>query len=395
MLDRPHARAVVDLLTGIVFVGLLVLPALDSALGIDWTTPPEEKRQLAPRPTMPRSLQAASRLRRAFDAYLGDHFGFRSLLLRLHARAAVCWVGVPPSPTVEIMVGRHGWLFFTGEDSVRYIEGRNLFSEKELEAWRVSLRQRHDWLASRGIRYLVVFAPGSPSIYPENLPRWLRPSSHGTRLDQLMGAMRACPEVAVLDLRPALLQGKLWAPVYSRTDTHWNMVGAWIAYDSIMGNLARWFPQVKPAPFSSFHVALGRSTGGDLAVMAGIQGFVSEAVPWLAPRLGNHARTLKTADYATLRAWRNLMEPVITVCDQGEIPRVVVFRDSFSVPLAPFLSEHFGRCVYLWVQDFEPRAIEREKPDLVIQEYTERLLSVVNPDNPPAITAEPLKPTRN
>ena len=395
MADRAHVRAAVNLLTGIVFAGLLAMPALDAAFGLDRTMAPEEKRQLAPQPGLPRSFQAVAELPKAFDKYLDDHFGFRSLLLRLHARATVCWLGVPPSPNVEIMVGRHGWLFFTGESSVPYIEGRNPFSESDLEAWQRSLRQRNNWLASRGVRYLLVFAPGSPSIYPEHLPRWVRPSSHGTRLDQLMSAMRGYPEVAVLDLRPALLQGKLWAPVWFRTDTHWNMVGAWIAYDSIMKNLTRWFPRAQPASFSSFNVALGQSPGGDLAAMAGIQGLTSEAIPWMAPKLGWRWRTVESADYATLRPWPKLQQPVITACDHGDIPRVVIFRDSFGMALSPFLSEHFGRGVYLWIHDFEPSVIERERPDLVIQEYAERRLSVLSPANPPALTPEPLKPTHN
>jgi alginate O-acetyltransferase complex protein AlgJ len=394
MADRAHVRAAVNLLTGIVFAGLLAMPALDTTFGLDRTAL-EEKRQLALWPGLPLSLQAVAELSTDFDAYVDDHFGFRSLLLRLHARATVCWLGVPPSPKVEIIVGRHGWLFFTGQNSVAYIEGRNPFSESELEAWRLSLRQRNDWLASRGIRYLVVFAPGKPSVYPEHLPRWVRPSSHGTRLDQLMGAMQSCPEVPVLDLRPALLGIKKLALAYSPTDTHWNMVGAWAAYDAIMKALTRWFPEAQPTPPSGFDVAWGRGPGGDLAAMAGIKGLVSEPIVWVAPRTPSRCRTLPSGDYATLRAWPKLQEPVITVRDHGDIPSVVVFRDSFSVALVPYLSEHFGRAVYLWIQDFEPSVIEREKPDLVIQEYTERMLSVLSPANPPALTAEPVKPMRN
>ena len=195
MADRARVRNAVSLLTGIVFAGFLVLPALDSVFILDRTTAPEEKRQLAPRPELPRSLQSVAELPKDFDAYLGDHFGFRSLLLRLHARATVCWLGVATAPNVEILVGRQGRLFYAGDGSLAYIEGQNLFAEGDIDIWRRSLRQRNEWLARRGIRYLVVFAPGSPSIYPEYLPRWGHPSSHGTRLDQLMSAMQACPEV--------------------------------------------------------------------------------------------------------------------------------------------------------------------------------------------------------
>jgi hypothetical protein len=59
------------------------------------------------------------------------------------------------------------------------------------------------------------------------------------------------------------------------------------------------------------------------------------------------------------------------------LPRLVMFHDSFGTALKPFLAEHFSRAVY----DFSPMTfdqsiLEREKPDLVIQEITERYLSI-------------------
>jgi len=385
---RERARTFGNLAAGTAFAVVLAFPALDTLLGIDRTPPPQEKRQLAARPGAPHSSNALASFPGAFDAYVSDHFGFRSLLVRLEARVAVLWLGVPPSPKVNVMVGRNGWLFFTGDQTIPYIEGTNLFGEAELRAWSVSLRQRNDWLARRGIRYLVVFAPGSPSIYPEFLPRWVRPSTRGTRLDQLMAAMSSHPEVAVLDLRPSLVEVKKLAVVYSPTDTHWNNLGSWAAYRAIMGRLSAWFPAAHVSPFDTFNVAWADGGGGDLAMMADIQGMIKEPMAWMAPKQGFQARATHASDYDALRPWPRGMEPVITERRDAQIPRAVVFRDSFSMSVAPFLSEHFGRAVYLWIPEFEPSVIEREKPDLVIQEYAERLLSVVNPANPPALAAE-------
>ncbi len=391
MAARTHTRVATDIFTVVSFCGLLALPALDRTFGLDRTTALNEKRQLATRPKMPYSLGAVAEFPKAFDDYVSDHFGFRPLLVRLHARATVRWLGVSSSPNVDVMVGRHGWLFFTGDRSIPYVEGREPFSESALEKWRRALRQRNEWLGRRGIRYLVVFAPGSASIYPEHLPRWVRPSSHGTRLDQLMGAMKSCPEVAILDLRPVLLRGKLQGPVYSRTDTHWNMLGAWAACDGIVGRLTPWFAEVQAAPLSSYTLDWTRSQGGDLAVMAGIQGMVSEERPTLAPKEGWRQRTVKSDAYARAGGPPRGPVPEITECDRGRVPRVVFFGDSFGMALKPFLSEYFGRAAYLWLQDLDPSVVEREKPDLVIQEYAERLLSVIDPATWQDLDASPAR----
>ena len=57
----------------------------------------------------------------------------------------------------------------------------------------------------------------------------------------------------------------------------------------------------------------------------------------------------------------------------------MVFRDSFTSALAPFLSEHFSRAVYLWQNDFDASDVEKEHPDIVIQEIVGRHLYVFYP----------------
>ncbi len=58
----------------------------------------------------------------------------------------------------------------------------------------------------------------------------------------------------------------------------------------------------------------------------------------------------------------------------ARLPRAVVFRDSFASRLAPFLSEHFSRAVYLWQNDFDANVVLEEHPDVVIQEIVGRHL---------------------
>jgi hypothetical protein len=57
-----------------------------------------------------------------------------------------------------------------------------------------------------------------------------------------------------------------------------------------------------------------------------------------------------------------------------------MFHDSFGMALVPFVAEHFSRAVYVSRDmGFEESILEREKPDLVIQEITERYLWVDYP----------------
>ena len=59
--------------------------------------------------------------------------------------------------------------------------------------------------------------------------------------------------------------------------------------------------------------------------------------------------------------------------DRSSKPRRPVRR------LAPFLSEHFGRAVYVWQYPFDEALVEAERPDVVVFEMVERSLMNVDP----------------
>ena len=73
----------------------------------------------------------------------------------------------------------------------------------------------------------------------------------------------------------------------------------------------------------------------------------------------------------------------------GQGPTAVVFHDSFMQQLAPFLSEHFAEAHYVWTREFRPEVILRHTPQVVIQEYGERLLQADLPTNPTDLTVPP------
>jgi alginate O-acetyltransferase complex protein AlgJ len=387
----PRARAARDLASIGILITALALPGIGLPLGLDTAAPVEEQRKPAERPAFPTSRRAAAEFAARFDAYLDDHFGFRNGLLRLHGQVATSWLKRRPSETVEVMVGRQGWLYYTGVDAIRSLEGRSLFPEAGRRVWERCIRERGRWLAQRGIRYLVVFAPEKGSIYPEYLPDWLHPSTHGTRFDQAMDVLSGVSEAKVLDLRRALLDAKRRSPhpVFLLTDTHWNALGVHAAYAEIVTALGQWFPGVRPAPLSSFMLKWENRKGGDLARLIGQEHRLSENAPTLIPRVPARARDVDAAFHRTAASVSAAHPPIVTERDGADIRSAVVFRDSFATALVPLLSEHFGRAVFLWTYDFDCEAIERERPSVVIQEFAERVLYSLSPENPPQISNAP------
>ena len=56
----------------------------------------------------------------------------------------------------------------------------------------------------------------------------------------------------------------------------------------------------------------------------------------------------------------------------ADLPRLVMNRDSMAIWLIPLLAENFHRSVYILSTALERETIEREHPDIVIDEIVER-----------------------
>ena len=70
---------------------------------------------------------------------------------------------------------------------------------------------------------------------------------------------------------------------------------------------------------------------------------------------------------------------IVTEIPGSTLPSAVVFRDSFTAAMAPFLSEHFRRVVYLWRNDFAADEVRAEHPDVVLQEIVSRHIQYYEP----------------
>ena len=104
--------------------------------------------------------------------------------------------------------------------------------------------------------------------------------------------------------------------------------------------------------------------------MMGLTRVLREVDMTLVPKRPRRARVIEPAGAAPTDEEGRL----VTEIDDPSLPRAVIFRDSFTSRLVPFLSEHFSRAVYLWQNDFDAAVVTQEHPDVVIQEIVGRHL---------------------
>src|SRR5205814_1172135 len=119
--------------------------------------------------------------------------------------------------------------------------------DSDIAALRTELLRRRDYLATRGIGYIVTVAPEKFSIYPEYLPPWVARAPR-TRFDRVAHALASIPGLNFIDLRPALTAAKAGERVYYMTDSHWNYLGASVAYLNLMREVQRVAPGAPTVP---------------------------------------------------------------------------------------------------------------------------------------------------
>jgi alginate O-acetyltransferase complex protein AlgJ len=361
-------RTIPDIALIGVFIAAIFLPPVLGLLGTGRDTNLTEERTPVARPALTLDVPGLRNFHRTFEGYWNDAFGLRGTFVRSYNRLAL-WMGVSLSTT--IVSGKEGWLF-VGEEyhGVESYRATRPFTTHQLKWWQRTLEARRDWLAQRGIRFLFIVAPEKQTIYPEYMPARLNRVGTATRLDQLVAHLARHSDSRVLDLRDALLGAKAHDRVYEPLDSHWNDLGAWIAYAEIAKQLSVWFPQVRPAALGSFEREQQAGFGNDLSRLLSLSDLMPGDRLALVPRVPRRARW-QTPDGMPPKPPAPFL---VSEIDDPGLPRAVMFHDSFAEALRPFLSENFARIAYAWQTRLDLELIEREKPDVVLYELVERSL---------------------
>lgn len=353
-----------------------------------------QKRPPAPFPTLdvrwrgpipvPRSASLAA-WPAGFEAWWNDRWGFRRPLQQTYTAARLG--GLTPKALDlprhghggDVVVGNQGWLYYGGQNALESYRATRLFTADELAAWVTVFRERRDWLARRGIPYVLLFAPDKSTIYPEHLPRSITRAGSTTRLDQLVAALNEVEGLAVVDPRGALREATRQAPTWSQTDSHWNAWGAFVASSLLLEQPAFAACGAQgPLDLSTYRLETGPTRGlGDLATLLDSPwSFVDDTV----------RVTPGTPTAVTLRIGPRSPQLVRRLDNPArESGRVVVLHDSFFLPMLPFFAERFRETTCVAYRDFDAERIEQVRPDVVVQQLVERSLVTLEPTNPDAV----------
>jgi len=361
----------------LIFIALLFLPLLQLTTGIvdESKFGVEERRTLAAIPDL--SESSLFEIPDTIERYFSDNFGFRSLLIKVANSMRFHLFGI--SPHDRVLVGQDGWLFHGGGNFTDLFQGRDLLSDDLLATLRGIYRARSEFLEFLGIDYHIVITPSKETIYPDYYDPRLPKISDQTAADNFIAKVSEPLNIEVIDLRTPLHLARKESsePLYLASDSHWNDLGAYHGYRSLIEELSTSYPELEALTLSSYRFEQREFTRG----LGGILGvFNPPTTTYKAILPDPPDRALARARQERLRQRRAQGTTAIPVIVRRNKQRagvvldsVMVYRDSFFNRMMKFFSRHFRRGYYYPIPavTFDPETIWIKRPQLVIDQFSD------------------------
>lgn len=313
----------------------------------------------------------------AYETWINDNIGYRQQLIDL--RSIISYKILGFSPSEQISIGKHGWLFYTGNDNIEIAKGTYPMDWDDYIETASSVQKIKDLLNSQGIDFIIASPCSKVSIYPEYLPGKYDVIS--TPADYFKEAIEYCTNVDLIYLKDILLDAKQDGQIYYKTDTHWNYKGALSAYQAIYdflylrGYVSNSFPEI--------YVKSGQRNG-DIGNMMGSESVIpdeeddiihlSAPSAYVVERGPIYDTLMELKELHNIREIRTYRNSTI----HGK--KLLIFGDSFfeGWNMPEYFAENFSEVTYVWSANIFQDIINACQPDLIIYEKGERELQYLN-----------------
>ena len=153
--------------------------------------------------------------------------------------------------------------------------------------------------------------------------------------------------------------------VYYLKDTHWNTFGGYIACQALLSEISKSHDlPLLPRSSVTFEQNFDPNALGDLGVQLNLPGDFGVRTTLLDRQaecvLNNHI-----TNTGNLMIFKNKNQ---------DLPRAVMFRDSFAESLLEIMAESFSRLLVIWQPNIDYTIVQDEKPDIVISQQVERFM---------------------
>ncbi|MCL1852163.1 MAG: DHHW family protein [Peptococcaceae bacterium] len=298
-----------------------------------------------------------------YEAYLDDNFAFKNSFVALNS---VYKGFLRASASNQVVFGKDDWLFYTSpgypaSDPIMSYMGLNRFRDDQLAQLAAKFTAFDQKLREEGIVFFLVIPPNKHTVYAEMLPNDIRENAGESRMAQLIQYLREHTDVRIIDVAEPLIREHTQRQLYYKTDTHWNSYGAYIAYAEILKALGG-----NPYRLEDYEITSYKVHSKDLARMAG--------ATWLEEQEHDFVLKDKSVKPELIEGTFDSEKLAVHTNHDPGAPSLMIYHDSYSAALMPFLTPHFSRTINKWLLCPNASEIIERAPDYVVFEILERNL---------------------
>lgn len=290
----------------------------------------------------------------------------------------------------QAVIGREGWLYLGDQYAQTRTVHRRSPTDADVAVGQDIGQATAAWeayLANHGVKlFRVMVGPNKASIYSEHLPIWAQSPSSSPNVTDVLFA--ATGPVRYIDLRAPLLaaKGQQSQALYYKTDTHWNALGAAVAFQAFAQQVSAAAPELRWPSEAAYALAgVKPRGGGDLARFLRLNDDLTDEEPRI--RLSNEPIDVTQLAFETQKELHRGGNPPIDapptplwVTSAGALntARVLWLRDSFGTAMSPLMAATFSDVLQLhWSEGLKSPArliqlVDEFKPDYVFITVVER-----------------------
>lgn len=167
----------------------------------------------------------------AFDKYFSANFGFRKNFININNR--IKYTLFNQSGEKNVILGNDGWLFY--ESALHDYMGLDVLPDEDIRKIAENIKSMQEAVESKGKKFVFSIAPNKMEIYGEDMPYYYLEDESDGNYEKLIKLLDEY-NVNYVDLKSVLSDNKETDGnrIYHRLDSHWNNLGASLAYMNIM-----------------------------------------------------------------------------------------------------------------------------------------------------------------
>lgn len=295
-----------------------------------------------------------------YENWISDRFIFREQLIDIAISTKVIdkyW------KTASVIKGQNDWLFYRQDESVHNFQNINLYTTKELENITKYLISINEYCKTHNKKFYFIICPDKNKIYSEYYPPNIKQKkpNEQSKTFQLKAYLNKNTDIKIIYPYEKLQMHKNEI-LYDNSDTHWNSLGAYYAYEELLKTINKDFNNSISKPkIEITHTNDFSAKTSDLNNM-----------------LPNILKVNKQRPYeVTITNKKHICNPQNYINDRYcSTPQkkynIAVYRDSFATALLPLIAETFHNSQYFWRYNIKTSEITNS--DIVILEIVERSL---------------------